>query len=207
MRICAVGCGAIANAMHGPAYAQYAAANPNAVLAACCDTDAQKAGAFKKTFGFHKAYTDADEMLDKESPGVVCVINPVELNAGMAEKVLQRGIPLLLEKPPGRTAAECISLIKLADEKRVPHRVAFNRRYAPLIITLKTELSARFAPSAIQFIRYDMFRVNRANEDFSTTAVHAVDTAKYLAGSDYKNARFTYRPYPQYGEKTADIPA
>ncbi len=56
-RIGVIGCGAIAFAQHGPAYARYAAARPGTVLAGCSDLDPGRSAAFARQFGFSHAYT------------------------------------------------------------------------------------------------------------------------------------------------------
>jgi hypothetical protein len=48
-----------------------------------------------------------------------------------------------------------------------------------------------------------MYRVRRFEEDFSTTAVHAIDAVRYLAGADYAQADFSYRAIA--GQKAVDI--
>jgi len=201
-RICVVGCGWVAEAMHGPAYVKYTGENKEAFLAGCCDIDEKKAAAFRKQFGFENAYTCMEEMLKTEKPDVVCLLSPAHLNAELAEVILSKGFPLLMEKPPGRTGDETQKLIDIARKGDIPHRVAFNRRYAPLVRALKERLDD---PRKIQSVQYDMLRVGRLDEDFSTTAIHAVDTAKFLAGSDYKTVRFDYREYPELGKNVADI--
>jgi len=201
-RICVIGCGWIAEAMHGPAYIRYTQENKDTVLAGCCDIDEKKAVAFKKQCGFINSYTCMDEMLKTEKPDAVCLLSPAHLNAELAEVVLTKGFPLLMEKPPGRTGDETQRLIDIAEKGNIPHRVAFNRRYAPLVRTLKEYLSD---PEKIQSLQYDMLRVGRLDEDFSTTAIHAIDTAKFLAGSDYKTVRFDYKEYPELGKNVADI--
>jgi len=203
-KICVVGCGHIANAMHGHAYVKYAGENPDAVFAGCCDIDPERAKAFQSKFGFANAYTDMDDMLKKEKPDAVCLLSPVEVIAGQAAKILELGVPLLLEKPPGRTLGEASGLAEVAARKNTPHRVAFNRRYAPLIRELRASLSA-VPPGDIQSLQYDMLRVGRTDGDFSTTAIHAIDAVRFLAGSDYRHIRFTYREYPELGGNVTDI--
>ena len=193
LTICTVGCGYIARAMHGPSYLKYQAEHSGAVFAGCCDIDINKAESFKSQFNFCKAYDDMDEMIRKEKPDVICLLSPVELTASLAADILRQGIPLLLEKPPGRTREEIALLIDLSNKKSVPNRVAFNLRYAPLVIELKALLGAERAPDRIRSVQYDMYRVNRTDEDFSTTAIHAIDAARFIASSDFSRVSFTYR--------------
>ena len=203
--ICAVGCGHIAHAMHGPSYLRYQSENSSAVFAGCCDIDLGKAEYFKSKFNFRNAYTDMDIMIRMEKPDAVCLLSPVDVTASLAADILGKGIPLLLEKPPGKTRGEIAQLIDIAEKKGVPNRVAFNRRYAPLVIELNELLNAERAPDRIRSIQYDMFRVDRADEDFSTTAIHAIDAARFIACSDFARVKFTYRDYPDPSRNTADI--
>ena len=205
-KICSVGCGYIANAMHGPSYLKYRTENRDTVFAGCCDTDAGRSKEFKEKFGFLEHFTDLNGMLDRCRPDAVCLLSPVHVTPVLAGRILEMGYPLLLEKPPGRTKEEVIGLMKAAAGKKVPHMVAFNRRFAPLSRKLRELLEAGY-PSGhvIQSLQYDMFRVNRLDEDFSTTAIHAIDAVRFITGSDYRHITFVYHEYPQLGANIADI--
>src|SRR4030095_9292864 len=106
MKLCLVGCGDHAASSHGPAQAKYAAAHPELVLAGCCDAGEARADAPRARFGFARAWSDVETMLDAEEPDAVVVVVPETATVAVAEAVLRRGLPLLVEKPPGRTAAE-----------------------------------------------------------------------------------------------------
>jgi len=190
---------------HGPSYAKYAAAHDDVELAACCDLDEQKAIKYRDAFGFAKHYTNLTEMLDTERPDAVCLIAPVSLTCELSCRIMAMGYPLIMEKPPGMTVEETDRMIAAADEHGVPTQVALNRRYAPLIRELKRLLSERCRPSDIHHIRYDFFRYNRKDADFSTTAIHGIDTVRFLAGSDYEHVRFHYQPFPALGPAVANI--
>ena len=118
--------------------------------------------------------------------------------------VLERGIPLLLEKPPGETVAEVDRLIAAAERggRTVPHQVAFNRRFAPLVRELRRRIEEA---GPLQHLHYEMTRVERRDPDFSTTAIHGLDAVRYLAGGDYAEARFRYRELPELGPGVANI--
>ncbi len=204
-KICTVGCGSMATAAHGPAYARYAATHPDTELAACCDLEAARAVAFRDRFGFARYYTDLDAMLEAEQPHAVCLVVPVEATCDLACRILERGYPLLMEKPPGLTVAETDRMIAAADAGSAPNQVAFNRRHTPLLVHLKRLLAESFSPESIQHIRYEMTRMGRADPDFSTTAVHGVDTVRFLAGSDYKQIEFHYQDLPRFGPTVANI--
>jgi predicted dehydrogenase len=187
LKLCLVGCGWVSQAMHVPAYKKYGKVE----LAACCGTNAERTENFRREYGFARGYIDMDTMLDAEEPDVVCLNTPVAFNAPYAERILERGIPLVLEKPPGRTVDEVKRLIAVAERTQTPHRVAFNRRYAPML----TKLREMIKGTEIQSLQYDMFRIKRTEADFSPTAIHAIDAVRHILGTNYKEIRFTYSGY------------
>lgn len=204
-RIAVIGCGNMAVQGHGPAYRKYASLYPDVELVACCDIDAQKAGAFQARFGFSRYYTNFRLMLKREKPDAVCLLVPPEVTASLAVEIMRMGFPLLVEKPPGLNARECQGMVIAAQESGVVNQVAFNRRYTPLLCELDELLTSHFAPLEISNIRYDFQRVGRTDEDFSTTAIHGIDAVRFLARSDYAEVRFRYREYPDFGRGVADI--
>jgi myo-inositol 2-dehydrogenase / D-chiro-inositol 1-dehydrogenase len=204
VRLCQIGCGEHAGVAHGPSQARCARERAGLVLAGCCDLDASRAESFRRDFGYARAYADPAAMLDAERPDAVVVVVPVERTVGVASMVLGRGIPLLLEKPPGETTAETDRLIAAAEKggRVVPHQVAFNRRFAPLVRELRRRIEEA---GPLRHVHYEMTRVERRDPDFSTTAIHGLDAVRYLAGADYAEARFRYREMPELGRGVANI--
>jgi predicted dehydrogenase len=111
-----------------------------------------------------------------------------------ALRVLQEGVPLLLEKPPGLTLEQWASLEAVAVRDRVPNQVAFNRRHMPALGRARAVLEEKFTQAHISRISYTMLRCGRLNEDFSTTAIHALDTLLFLGGSPFTEAQFRFGP-------------
>jgi predicted dehydrogenase len=204
MRLCQIGCGEHARVAHGPSQRRCAAERPDLVLAGCCDLEPERAESFRRDFGYARAHTDPVAMLDAERPDAVVVVVPVERTVAVGSLVLERGLPLLLEKPPGETVAEVDRLIAAAGlpGRAVPHQVAFNRRFAPLARELRRRIEAS---GPLQHVHYEMTRVERRDPDFSTTAIHGLDAVRYLAGADYAEARFRYRELPELGRGVANI--
>lgn len=181
-KICVIGCGGIAVRGHGPAYQLYRQTHEGTELAGCCDIDAQRAAHFRERFGFRRAYTDYAEMLAQERPDAVCLVVPVEKTAGLAVSIMKRGYPLLMEKPPGIELCEAELLANAAESCGVPNMVAFNRRHVPLVRILRERMANR----VIRHIQCEFCRVGRYDKDFTTTAVHGIDTVGLLAGAPYK---------------------
>jgi predicted dehydrogenase len=208
MKLCAIGCGQHAWSSHGPAQARYAAEHPELRLAGCCDLELARAQTYAERFGFTKAYAEVAEMLDADRPDAVVLVVPDALTAALGQEVLERGLPLLLEKPPGRSVSECDRLIAAAEHGKrqpVPHQVAFNRRYAPLVQELRRRLVALGGPREIQHVHYEMTRLDRRDPDFSVTAIHGIDAVRFLAGSDFAHVRFRYHERADLGPGVANI--
>ena len=201
-RICTIGCGGIATGRHGPSYARYAATHSDTELVACCDLDGARAIAFRDSFGFARHYTDLDAMLSAEKPDAVCLVAPVPKTCELSCRIMSSGYPLLMEKPPGNNVDETDRMIAAADASGSPTQVAFNRRHAPLVRRLKELLPE---PAGIQHVRYEVVRVNRAEPDFSMTAIHGIDAARFLAGSDYAEVAFRFQEMPQHGPGVCNI--
>lgn len=204
-RICVIGCGSLSTSAHGPSCRRYADSHPDVELAGCCDLDAAKVERYRATYGFRHAYTDFRTMLATERPDAVCLMAPVSKTCELTCAVLEMGFPLILEKPPGLNRTECLTMIAAAEKSGLPNQVAFNRRYAPLVRELKNRLEASSRPEDIQNLRYDFFRINRRDADFATTAIHGIDTVRFLAGAPYRRVRFHYQPFPALGPTVANL--
>ena len=206
MRLCQIGCGEHARVAHGPSQARCArgARGPRArrLLRPRRRRARSRSAASSAT---RRAYTDPAAMLEAERPDAVVVVVPVERTVAVGSLVLERGLPLLLEKPPGETVAEVDRLIAAAERggRAVPHQVAFNRRFAPLVRELRRRIEEA---GPLQHLHYEMTRVERRDPDFSTTAIHGLDAVRYLAGCDYAEARFRYRELPELGRGRREHP-
>lgn len=190
-KICLIGCGYMTRDGHGPSCAQYARTHEDVELVACCDLNPEAAQAACKNFGFQRAYTDYIEMAEQENPDVVLAITPVALTAEVSIELLNRKIPVFLEKPPGTTPEQAMAIHEAAIRNNTPARVAFNRRYMPLVRALKEELAEIGQP--VLDVDCMFVRSGRTDADFSTTAIHAIDLVSHLAGSEYETVNFLYQ--------------
>lgn len=202
-KICSIGCGAMARTGHGPSFAKYKNDYDDVCLAACCDVNEEAAKSFKEQFGFEAYYTDYKKMLDEVKPDVVSLLCPVHLTCPMSIDIMKKGYNIIMEKPPGKNAEEIGLMLKAAKESGVNVRTAFNRRYTPLILKLK-ELLAKDEGKVLN-ITYQMYRTRRYEEDFATTAIHAIDVVKDIIGADYKDVSFTYQQLPEFGRNVKNI--
>ena len=194
-RIGIIGCGGMASKGHGPALETYRTIHRDLELAACCDINSAKAEAFGKRFGFETFYANPDRMLDSVKLDAVCLYVTPEHTSILAVDCLSRGLPVLLEKPPGTTVGECQNIIDAHDASRLPCVVAFNRRFMPLVVEAQKHIHGCHP------LRYSctFLRNDRLDEEFHTTAIHGIDTIRFLSGCDYAHLHFDAYDLSQRG--------
>jgi myo-inositol 2-dehydrogenase / D-chiro-inositol 1-dehydrogenase len=172
-------------------------------LAGCCDVDPERAESFRADFGYARAWGDPAQCSTR-SGRTPSSWSSRWTRRSPSARSRSSGDPLLLEKPPGETPAGTDRLIAAAERGGavVPHQVAFNRRFAPLVRELRRRIEEA---GPLQHLHYEMTRVERRDPDFSTTAIHGLDAVRYLAGADYAEARFRYHEMPELGPGVANI--
>ena len=79
--------------------------------------------------GFLRTYASAAEMVETERPDGVLVSASVLSQFELTRELIPLGVPLLVEKPPGTSAAEARELARLAATHATPVMVALNRRF------------------------------------------------------------------------------
>ena len=184
LKVAIIGAGDHSRIHHGSACARLEARIDRAAV---CALDAGQAAAFAREFGFRRSYTDMDLMIDEVQPDVIEVITPVSVNYPIARKLIPRRIPLLLEKPPGETAAQASELLALAEACGTRVMVSFNRRFAPPLLRLREWRAARPDLLPPVLIRASMYRVARREPEFiMATAIHALDAILALMGEPVK---------------------
>ena len=110
--------------------------SPSATSTRACGTHAGE------QFGV-AAYGNADEMLDAEAPDGVVVAVPAHLNGRVALPILERGANTLVEKPPGMSVAETVSLRDAAERTGAKAMVGWQRRFHPIIVEVRQMIEAR----------------------------------------------------------------
>ena len=180
LRVGVLGAGDHSQRNHLPALVEYNRQHPGVLeLAALCDLRLEHAAVLADRCGFHSVYASLDEMLQEAHLDACIAITPLAQTVPLALRILQAGIPLLVEKPPGSTLPEARQLAEAAEASGLPVMVSVNRRFDPA-------LQAGLAWQAVRpfsFLRATMARHARLDPDFITgTAIHLVDTVRCIAG-------------------------
>ncbi len=80
-------------------------------------------------FQVERTFTNYQEMLDGLEMDAVFVLVSATRIVEVAGECLRRGVPTLLEKPPGLSVDETRGLVKIADEAKCLNMVGLNRRF------------------------------------------------------------------------------
>lgn len=137
LRAAVIGLGAM-GANHARVYREIAATE----LVAVADPDAARLAQVTGAAGRVRGYADFARMLDEERPDLVSVAVPTMLHLEVAAAVIERGVPLLVEKPLAATLGEGRELRDLAARAGVLMTAGHIERFNPAVIELKRRLTA-----------------------------------------------------------------
>ena len=111
--------------------------------------------------------------------GIICV--PSALHHEIALKFIEKGIPLLIEKPITSTAAQGRHLLEKAEAKGVRIAVGHVERFNPVVNALINELEGKELYS-IQITRVGPFPPRIADVGVLTDlSVHDIDLIRYIS--------------------------
>ena len=106
-------------------------------------------------------------------------VTPVDRTVEIATEVLSLGLPCVIEKPLGVSAAQARALADAAERTGTPHMVSMNRRHWPYLVRALEWIGDR----PVRLVRAEMARDRRTEDAFIwSTAIHAVDTMVHLGG-------------------------
>ncbi|MER3601119.1 MAG: gfo/Idh/MocA family oxidoreductase [Nitrososphaerota archaeon] len=155
-------------------------------LGAVCDIDPQRADLYSKLYSV-PGYTDFEALLAEARPDGVVVATPPATHYELGLKLIERGIPLLLEKPMALTAKEARQLATRAEQRGVTMLVGYIERYNPAVAYVK-QLIKEGRLGKLQAL--ELHRENRRPPQARNvgiiidTSVHDIDTARWLWGSE-----------------------
>jgi myo-inositol 2-dehydrogenase/D-chiro-inositol 1-dehydrogenase len=180
LKLVLLGAGAHSQGNHLPALARYASEHAGEVeLAGLCDLRREHAEAMARTYGFAHVYTDANDMLRAEHPDGCIAITPIAATAEIAQRVIHAGVPLLMEKPPGATAAEAHQIVDLVESTGARVMVSMNRRFDPALRAAMDWWGDR----SIELVHGRLVRVDRRESEFIYgTVIHPLDAMRAIAG-------------------------
>ena len=136
MRIGIVGAGAIARS-----HLTVLAEHPEASVAAVCDLNAVVAEETAGLAGGATAYQDWEAMLEAEALDAVFVCTPPAAHLVPAAAAFERGIPVYLEKPLARSAADGEAIVSAWRASGVVCAVGYQWRSLDALDRVRAELA------------------------------------------------------------------
>ena len=110
-------------------------AHPETVLAAVADPDPETLAAATAQTGA-TGWADPLAMIREAEIDAVVIAAPTTFHPGLAHAAIERGIPVLVEKPLAATAEEAWAIVRAGRECGVPVQVGHVERYNPAVLKL-----------------------------------------------------------------------
>ncbi|MBO1514850.1 Gfo/Idh/MocA family protein [Metabacillus bambusae] len=161
--------------------------NSHAVIVAVCDIAEESAK--KKGLQYNaSAYTDLDEMLEKEILDAVFVCVPPFAHGDIEEKIVKRGIHLLVEKPLGLDLETVQKKAKIIKDSGVICGVGYCLRYLDTVAKAKEYLKDKSIAMVrghyiTSFVPTPWYReMNKSGGQLVEQSTHILDLMRYLAG-------------------------
>jgi D-apiose dehydrogenase len=159
--------------------------------------DVDKAQVLAKRLGIGAVFGSLDDALAATRPQLVDIITPPETHCSFVAQCLAAGIPAICQKPFGRNYADAVAITELAEVAGLPLVVHENIRWQPwyrearrlldagMLGTLHS-LAFRLRPGDGQGPRAYLDRQPYFQQMpqflVKETAIHWIDTFRYLAG-------------------------
>ena len=147
-----IGCGDVAERKSGPAFNLI----PHSRLLAVAGTHTGRAEDFARRHGIPKWYNDGNALIDDPDVNAIYIATPPDSHASYTIRAAQAGKPVYVEKPMGRTYAECQAMIAACQQHAVPLFVAYYRRCLPAFVKIK-ELVEGWKIGAVRCVTIRLF--------------------------------------------------
>jgi len=168
----------------------------DATVVACAGRTDESVRAFADTHDCAD-YLDVAEMLDAEAVDVLSVCTPAGAHLAPTRAAAERGVDVLCEKPLEITTERVDEMTAAADEHDILLGGIFQRRYRPVLQTLREAVATdRFGSLAVASValpwwRDDDYYAGRWQGDpdlagggaVINQAIHSIDAVQWLVGS------------------------
>ena len=196
LRVAVVGAGG-----WGEQHARIFSRRADTVLVAVVGRTVEKTSARAAAYGA-EGFTDLDTMLDTVRPDLVTVCLPNEEHFAVTRRLLERGVPLLVEKPLVFSLAEADELLEIAAANGVFFGINFNHRFAePVQRALAAIEAGQLGDPVFATWRFGG-EANRGNSPYANlieTQCHGLDMLELLFGPiSSVMAQMTNKTYGAY---------
>ncbi|MEX0785739.1 MAG: Gfo/Idh/MocA family oxidoreductase [Dehalococcoidia bacterium] len=184
VRIAVIGLGSM-----GANHARVLAGLPDAGLVAVADPNAARLGEYAHGA---TAYADYRELLANERLDAVTIAVPTRLHLEVALACVERGLPLLVEKPIATDAEEGEELRAAAEAGGVPLMAGHIERFNPAVRELKRRLAAGEAGRVLELRARRVGPFYQRQRDVGVVhdlATHDIDVMRDLLGCEVERVQ------------------
>ncbi len=176
--------------------------DPRSELIAVCDIKEKNLDIIKKDPVLGKKvslYNNIDELLQKESPDLVCISASDFAHHELAVKTLEAGCNIFLEKPMAQTIEDCDDIIRAWKKAGTIFFIGFELRFCTLFQQMKSiinrgkigEVVMCHAMDSVsvggQFFFHRYFRKKEKGRSLLLQkGTHSIDLVNWMIGSDPK---------------------
>lgn len=177
----------------GHQHARLVAEDPNLTLAAIVAPDAEENRKVSEEFNT-KFYADFSQCLDSENIDGVIISSPNNYHFSQAIECLERGIPVLIEKPITDNVEDSRQIVERSKQLNVPVLVGHHRTYNPLLEPVRQFLNSSkfgnlvtFSGSAL-FYKPDHYfvdgpwRAEKGGGPILINLIHEIGIIRYFCG-------------------------
>lgn len=206
LRVGFIGAGRRASAAHYPCVARLQR-DGEVELVAICDLDEARLTAAAERYGVGPAgrFTDYHRMLREMRLDAVYAIFPPTLTGPLVRDVLDAGVHVFLEKPPGITVAETQRLVDAAERAGRWAMVGLQRRFTPVVREAQRRVADR-GPLNVCLVEFHKDMVTHApsrRRPLTSTLVddliHVVDLCRYVCGGTVDETPEVHVLHAQFG--------
>ncbi len=187
VRVCFIGAGNMANAVHYPSLAEM----DDVDLVGICELNTERLEATADRYGVEGRFTDYRVMVEETQPDAIYIIMPPHHLYDLTIDCLEMGLNVFVEKPPGISAHQVTWMARYAEKNDVLGMVGWNRRFIPVLTHCREQVLAH--SDRVQQVVSTFYKCypeaqgpyyRGAIDILSCDAVHAVDTLRWLAGGE-----------------------
>ena len=206
LRVGFLGAGRRASAAHYPSVARLQQAG-EVQLVAICDQDEERLTAAADRYGVgpEGRYTDLERMLREARLDAVYAILPPRLTGPLVLRLLEAGLHVFMEKPPGISVGETQRLVDAAGRSGRWAMVGLQRRYTSVVREAQRRIAER-GPLTMCLVEFHKDMVTRPEgrkrPQTSTLVddlVHVVDLCRHLCGGQVDETPEVHVLHDQFG--------
>ncbi|NQT96554.1 MAG: Gfo/Idh/MocA family oxidoreductase [Candidatus Marinimicrobia bacterium] len=128
-----IGCGNVCEIKSGPGFQQAEGSQ----LVAVMRRDGDLAADFASRHGVGRWYNNAGDLINDPTVNAIYIATPPRYHLEYTLMTAAAGKPAYVEKPMGMNYAECVELIEIFNQHKLPLFVAYYRRALPRFLKIK----------------------------------------------------------------------